>query len=255
MKIYLALFILYSFSFSQVDTLKSVSFVWKDIQISPGNTVQKTKLMGGKALDLAEINVYAEIIPSAAEVHVSDVHKQYEEMIIVKDGLLSVNINDQKNTLGPGSMALVYPGDRHSYKNETDENVIFYVFQYKARIVPDLKRGEQAGGSFMIDWNDLEYKKSDIGGRRDYFRRATAMLNNFEMHVSTLNEGLTNHKAHTHKAEEFVLMIKGDVVMQVGKENYNCSAGDIVFVSSMVPHSLNNTGEGETMYFAFQLWQ
>ena len=52
-----------------------------------------------------------------------------------------------------------------------------------------------------------------------------------------------------------VVMIKGDVVMLIGEENYECSTGDVVFLSSMVPHSLNNTGEGETMYFAFQFWQ
>jgi quercetin dioxygenase-like cupin family protein len=75
------------------------------------------------------------------------------------------------------------------------------------------------------------------------------------MHVSTLNEGLTNHTAHTHGAEEFVVMIKGEVVMLIGEENYSCSIGDVIFLSSMIPHSLNNTGMGETMYFAFQFWQ
>jgi (S)-ureidoglycine aminohydrolase len=107
----------------------------------------------------------------------------------------------------------------------------------------------------MLDWNEVEYKKSQIGGRRDFFHRPTAMLNNFEMHVSTLNEGLTNHPAHTHGAEEFVVMINGDVVMLIGAENYECSTGDVIFLSSMTPHSLNNSGTGETIYFAFQFWQ
>ena len=254
MKIYLIILLLFSFSFSQIDTLKSTLFEWNDLQIKADNSVQNYQLMAGKALDLAELKVYAEIIPAGKEVH-GNRHQQYEEMIIVKEGELSVKIKQESHRLGPGSMALVLPGEDHAYMNDTDVPVTFYVFQYKARVAADFDRAKQAGGSFVVNWNDLPYKESAIGGRRDYFHRATAMLSNFEMHVSTLNEGLTNHKAHTHKAEEFVLMIKGDVVMQVGEENYSCSAGDVVFVSSMEPHSLNNTGEGETMYFAFQLWQ
>jgi len=255
MKIYFLLFILYSFSFSQLDTLTSAVCKWQNSRIMSESAVLTTKLMSGKALDLKEINVYKEIIPPGSKGHRSGDHSQYEETIIVKNGLLSAVIKDNNKSLGPGSMALVYPGENHFYTNETSLPVTIYVFQYKARIAPDFDRGEQAGGSFMLDWNDLEYMESAIGGRRDYFRRPTAMLNNFEMHVSTLNEGLTNHKAHTHRAEEFVLMIKGDVVMLIGDKNYACSTGDVIFVSSMVPHSLNNTGKGETMYFAFQLWQ
>ena len=36
------------------------------------------------------------------------------------------------------------------------------------------------------------------------------MFKRFEMHASTLNEGLTNHATHTHRAEEFVVMLRGE---------------------------------------------
>lgn len=240
--------------YAQVDTLLSALSKWQDSQgVVAGNTI-KMEILAGKALDLQELTVHTETIAPEVSGHKAK-HSKYEELIIVKEGNLKITINEQTKLLGPASVALIFPKDSHFLLNESKEPVTYYVFHYIARVEPDFKRGEEAGGSFMIDWNDLEYKESEIGGRRDYFRRPTAMLNNFEMHVSTLNEGLTNHQAHTHKAEEFVLMIKGDVVMLVGEENFACSAGDVVFVSSMVPHALNNTGQGETMYFAFQFWQ
>jgi (S)-ureidoglycine aminohydrolase len=74
------------------------------------------------------------------------------------------------------------------------------------------------------------------------------------MHVSTVRAGLTNHAAHTHPAEEFVLMMKGDVEMQIGESHPGASTGDVIFLESMIPHALNNTGTGTTEYFAFQ-WE
>ena len=256
MKYLLTVLILFSYSslFAQVDTLLSALSKWENAKGAVDGNIEIKEMLAGKALDLKELTVHAETIAPSVISHKEN-HSEYEELLIVKEGQLKITIKEVTKLLGPGSVALIFPNDNHSVVNESDNPATYYVFRYKARIVPDFKRGEQAGGSFMIDWNDLEYNESAIGGRRDYFHRPTAMLNNFEMHVSTLNEGLTNHQAHTHKAEEFVLMIKGDVVMLVGEENYACSTGDIVFVSSMIPHALNNTGQGETMYFAFQLWQ
>lgn len=118
----------------------------------------------------------------------------------------------------------------------------------------DIERGQNAGGSFMVDWNDVVMEETATGGRRQNFDRATAMFERFEMHVSTLKENLTNHAAHTHQAEEFVLIIKSEVEMLVGESDHKASTGDLIFLASMIPHALNNIGTGQTEYFAFQ-WQ
>jgi len=48
-------------------------------------------------------------------------------------------------------------------------------------------------------------------------------------------------------------MIQGDATMQIGRDNFmRCQAGDVVFLNSMVPHAIKNTGRGACTYFAFQ---
>jgi (S)-ureidoglycine aminohydrolase len=74
------------------------------------------------------------------------------------------------------------------------------------------------------------------------------------MHASVLNAGLTNHAAHSHRAEEVVVMLRGDVRMLIGDTHQGASAGDIYFLGSQIPHSLDNIGKGPAEYFAFQ-WQ
>jgi (S)-ureidoglycine aminohydrolase len=80
------------------------------------------------------------------------------------------------------------------------------------------------------------------------------MSKRFEMHVTTLNEGLKSHDPHTHRAEEIVLMINGNSEMQIGENFYKGSVGDLFFLGSNIPHAIRNVGAGSCMYFAIQ-WE
>ena len=97
-------------------------------------------------------------------------------------------------------------------------------------------------------------KETEKGGRRDFFDRPTSVFERFEMHVTTLNEGLQSHAPHTHQAEEFLLVIEGDVEEQIGETFNPATSGDLIFVDSMVSHTIANVGEGPATYFAFQ-WE
>src|SRR5690606_23739446 len=153
---------------------------------------------------------------------------KYEELMIVKSGSVDVtNADNSSQQIGPGSVALTSTGETRSFKNAGKEAATYYIFNYRTRAPVNPERGKQAGGSFFVDWNAVEYMPSDIGGRRNIFDRSTAMFATFEMHVSTLNPALTNHPAHTHRAEEFVLMIDGDVEMLLGDKTVRATEGDL----------------------------
>ncbi|MEO8334821.1 MAG: hypothetical protein ABI664_07605 [bacterium] len=55
----------------------------------------------------------------------------------------------------------------------------YYLFTYLSKAPPDVGRGMIAGGSFLVDWNDLEVKRNATGMRRDVFDRPTAMFRRF----------------------------------------------------------------------------
>jgi (S)-ureidoglycine aminohydrolase len=95
-------------------------------------------------------------------------------------------------------------------------------------------------------------KQNERGGRRDFFDRPTATTTNYEMHVTTLNEGLPSHAPHTHPAEEVILLIKGDAVMSIDNKDYSGSAGALFYLPSESLHGIRNTGKGQCEYFAFQ---
>lgn len=238
----------------EASALRSGVVRWADLKSEKQGKIEKRAILdGNNGRDFEHLEVFAETLAGKAKSVAR--HKNIEELLIVKEGELEISVANNSKVMGPGSIAVIFPGERRAVKNTAKTPATFYVFQYRAKLPVDIARGGKAGGSFMVDWDDVEYVESAIGGRRDIFHRPTAMFNNFEMHVSTLNQGLTNHAVHTHAAEEFVLMMKGDVVMRIGGEDIAASKGDVVFLESMIPHALNNAGTGETVYFAFQFWE
>lgn len=130
--------------------------------------------------------------------------------------------------------------------------VTFSVLRYKSRHPVDEERGRTNGGSRLIEWNELKYTANDVGGRRQLFECATAMLSESEMHVATLNPGLTTHAPHTHVPEEIVLMIRGGTEMAIDGKPQRGTAGDLFFLDSEVPHNIQNVGTAPAEYYAFQ---
>ena len=149
---------------------------------------------------------------------------------------------------------MAMPGDPLTLSNNSDKDIYYYVFSYKSKTPVDDARGVKAGGSFIVDWNDIPFHEQDKGGVRQYFKRSTAMCDYFDMHVTTLKAGLKSHPPHTHRAAEIILMMDGDTQMQIGNGFYKGSKGDVYFVTSEILHGIQNIGSTSAMYFAIQ-WQ
>jgi (S)-ureidoglycine aminohydrolase len=143
------------------------------------------------------------------------------------------------------------PREKYSLSNSGNVSADFYNMKYR-KADADLKEFI-AGSSFVKLWENLPFKPNNIGGgRRDFFEKGTAMQKRFEIHVSTLKEGIKSHEPHTHPAEEIVLMIEGDTEMQIGEKIYTASPGGFYYLGSNVLHAIKNTGTKPSTYFAIQ---
>ena len=123
-----------------------------------------------------------------------------------------------------------------------DTRAVYYIFKWELPGKVDLHRAETAGGSVMYDWNELEFKETNKGGRRIVLRRPTALLAEFEMHVTTLNEGITSHDPHTHPAEEIILVKSGFVEEIIDDKAYKAGPGSLIFLGLQSNHGIKNIG-------------
>ena len=100
-------------------------------------------------LETLEINSITLATNSTAKGHQR--HDDLEELVIVKSGTLTVAQNNNAQTLGPGSVALTMPGDKHTLINTSKAPVTFYVLTYRSNEKFNTPRGQKSGGSFMLD--------------------------------------------------------------------------------------------------------
>jgi (S)-ureidoglycine aminohydrolase len=232
--------------------IKATVYRWKDLTPIelPGRA--ERLIASGSTLDLDSIDIRAITLSPKGTAESRGTHDDTEMFLMVKEGALWVTINGTMQQLGAGSVAVALPGDRQTVVNQGTAPATYYQFTYRSKAPMDLARGKQAGGSFMVDWNDLKERPTASGTRRDVLNRPTAMWKRFEAHVSSVNEGLRNHATHTHRADEIMMLTKGDVEMLIGDAHPPATASDIVFLGSMIPHSLGNIGKGPTQYLVIQ---
>jgi (S)-ureidoglycine aminohydrolase len=208
-------------------------------------------ILVGSTLDLDSLEVRAVTLPAAAPDSGS-AHDSLETFMMVKEGKLWVTLNGVSRALGAGSVALALPGDRIVKSNIGGTPATYYLFTHRSKAPMDLNRGRQAGGSFMVDFDEQSEKSTASGVQRPMLNRPTAMFKRFESHWSSVTEGLRNHQTHTHRADEFMMMTRGNVAVLIGAAEPPATASDVVFLGSMIPHSLASKGPGPAQYLVIQ---
>lgn len=226
-------------------------YAWGNAPVTKKATSEQRTLLEGSTVDFGHLKIHATTVPPHQAPHPAHRHPD-EELIIIKEGELTVTIAGKTKTLGAGSIALMMPGDEHGFENKGNAPTTYYIMRYESKASADSVRGRQAGGSFWIDWKDVPFQPHDKGGIRRMFDRATAMTKRFEMHVTTLNQGLWSHPPHTHRAAEILLMIDNTAQESIDGKLHPAMVGDLIFLESNVPHAIQNTSRGSCTYFAFQ---
>lgn len=226
-------------------------YVWKTLPVEKKATSERRQILEGSGPVLSNFEIHATTIDPGTAPHAPHQHPE-EELFIIKEGTLTVTINGKSQVLGAGSIAVAMPGEMHGVVNSGKTKATYYVIKYKSREAVQPERAQKAGGSFMINWNDITFTPHDKGGIRKFTERPTAMLKRFEMHVTTLKAGIKSHDPHTHKAEEIVLMIDGHGEMQINDSFKKVATGDLVYLGSNSLHAIRNDSDKPCTYFAFQ---
>ncbi|RYE01993.1 MAG: cupin domain-containing protein [Sphingomonadales bacterium] len=103
-------------------------------------------------------------------------------------------------------------------------------------------------GPAVFDWDKMAVKQTDVGAIRNLFRQPTATLDELEMHITTLNPGLSSHPPHQHPNEEIVIVREGVVEVLSGGAWKRLGPGSVIFNASNSPHALRNVGTTPATY-------
>ena len=258
-KLFVFLIFIQSYSYAQNKPIESEVYAWKDLVVNKKPQGESRPILEGTTPDFKFCKIHASTLLPKSRMRKEAYLQENEELIIVKEGELTVTIEGKTKVLKAGGIALIMSNDLRETENRSNGNTTYYVFQFNSVEPVDVERGKKAGGSVMLNWDEVAFKPHEKGGRKDFFNRPTSMTKRFEMHTTTLNEGLMSHPPHTHKAAEIIFLInsQGDEATSQAQESINgnwqdAKVGDIIFLQSNSLHGIRNTGKGTCTYFAFQ---
>jgi (S)-ureidoglycine aminohydrolase len=233
-------------------------YAWKDAPVEKTETGSRRVLVDGVATDFASMKITG-ITLDKGKSEPESAPADFEEMIVVKDGSLKITINGEAKTVGRGSVAIVMPHDQRSFSNAAEGETTYFVLDYQSKSPMDAERGKKAGGSFVMDWNDVKYvpHADGKGGTRNFFSRATAMGTRMDLHSTLLGPGEKSHDPHHHRAEEMIIILDADAEMYLGPgekdgKTKKATNGDIAYLVSNEYHAIRNIGTKPALYFAFQ---
>lgn len=237
---------------SHAQPIASRAYSWQPPVNKTGDQSWQATIFEGEAHDMEFIRMTSNLIMPSPKGTSAQVPANEEQLLLLKSGQMIFTMNDSSWTLGTGSVVLLMPSQRYSIRNATRDSCAFFMLSYRSIESMNSKRGKDAGGSLVKDWNKTTFNPHDKGGIRRYFERPTAMCKRLEMHVTTLKEGLKSHDPHRHAAEEIVLVISNQTEMQIDEHFYKGGPGTLYYLGSNVAHAIRNDGKGECVYFAFQ---
>jgi (S)-ureidoglycine aminohydrolase len=240
------------FASAQPTSITSKVFAWKDLIVEKDSSTYFMKMANGPTATLANLEMRVIELDPGKIPHAPLAHTDAEELIIVKEGLLKVATKNQTTIVGPGGVALIMPGDEHSFENTGKVLTVYYVIRFKPKTPFNIERGNQTGGSFAGDWDNWSVQPTEKGERREVFDRFTAAFQKMELHVTSLNPGQVSHSPHKHPQEEIILVRKGNALVLIGEATTAAAPGDLIFFSSNSQHALKNTGTTPLEYFALQ---
>ena len=231
--------------------LESAVHNWNLLNVQQTKTGEYRQILDGKSMIFEQLEIHVTTLNPGKAPHGSHTHQDFEELVIVKEGKIKQTIGTKEKILGPGSIVLATPGNEHGLSNAGDSQASYYIIKWRTNdFSASITKPDQT--SLMLDWNSFEYKETSKGGRRHVLRQPTAILQELEMHVTTLNEGMKSHDQHTHVDEEIILVLKGEVEELINDVPHKAEAGSLIFLNSMIPHGIRNIGKGPCEYFAIR---
>jgi mannose-6-phosphate isomerase-like protein (cupin superfamily) len=252
-KILLLFFILFSVTSSaQLKPVESGVYRWNEAAVKKAGQRETRKLAEGSTSEFEYFEIHATTQQKGAIAKPAYTQKDLEELIIIKEGTMKCTIGNNTAVLGKGSVLLIPPLEQQSFENTGDGPLTYYVLKFRSKKPMDIERSNKAGGVLLLNHDSLAYTEKNNRGTRKYFDRATAMCENYEMHVTYLKNKGASHTPHQHADTEIILMTEGETEMTIDGKHYTAGPGDLYIIESGKMHGVGNATEKPCSYFAFK---
>lgn len=236
-------------AFPQV--ISSAVYPWHQPPVSEKTGDQEQILLEGTTRDFSHFVVQAITVPANQPGQPT---QQFDEeaILIARTGELTLTLGGKRNVLGPGSVAVIMPGDEYGVENKANQPLSYYLLRYTSNEMPDLDLYRLLGESFWVNWPEMAFAGDQSAGRRQMFACGTVMSRHLAMQITTPDSGLSVPTPHTHRAAELIFTLEHSVQVQIEGVLTEMQVGDLTFVESEVPHRVSSSKREGITYLSIQ---
>lgn len=109
--------------------LPSLELRYDDLPVKTTRANRNLKVLEGETHTGYPIEVHETELPPGEAPHPAH-HHPHEEMVLIREGLMEVNINGKKAQLGPGSAAYVASNEEHGWHNAGTVTAKYFVIAF-----------------------------------------------------------------------------------------------------------------------------
>jgi uncharacterized cupin superfamily protein len=232
--------------------LTSSVYEWEKLNVIKTSYGEERNFLNNPTRSLEVFNIKAITLYPGKSTDRYQVKQGFDELIIMKEGSASVQVNDERIFLLEGSVIVVSSGDNIAINNSHNANTSFYSINFKPAGHGSHNQQVKRIPLVFIDWDKVEFVSNENGGRRNIMQQKTSNLKELEIHVTTIKEGLSSHAGHTHPDEELILVREGVVEMKINDKSFKAGPGSLFFLGNDDFHGLTNAGKGQCEYYAIR---
>ena len=107
---------------------------------------------------------------------------------------------------------------------------------------------EKILGEAVYDWNSIPVRKTPVGETRQFFRGPTAMLDQLEVHATTLNPGVASHPPVKRAHEEVIVIDRGTVEAYANGVWTKLGPGSVILNAPNQLQATRNAGSEPATY-------
>jgi quercetin dioxygenase-like cupin family protein len=246
--IFILLVALSTFSMAQPQPIPSAVYEWKMLPFNAEAAKETRHIIDGPTETLNNFRIDHYQLEEGKSITIK---KGEEKLILIGSGELLINQGNESGRLGSRSVAWASKDKAVKIQQKGEEKTAFFVIEWDAEKVSEAFTPKNRALT-IYDYDELEFRKTAKGGRRNVERAPTPTLQELEMHITTLNEGEKSHDPHVHGDEEIILVLQGEVEEMVNGVPYLLGKGSVIYLHAMDPHGIRNAGEGACEYYAIR---
>ncbi|GAB3500097.1 hypothetical protein GCM10027341_24740 [Spirosoma knui] len=236
-------------AFAQV--VVSTVYTWGKAPVENQAGYAERTLLEGTAKGFSAISLQAVTLPANQPAQPAQ-QLDEEALLIVKEGELTLTIEQTRKTLGPGSVVIIMPGDFFRLDNKSLQPLTYYFLRSTSNEVPDLDLYRLAGGSFWVDGREESPGSLSQSRIRPLFEGGTIMAKRLKIERATLAPGASDNTSPSKSAIKMLVMLENAALATIDGVAHKAQSGDVVFVGADVAYSVQNASQAPCTYLSLE---